>query len=336
MSKSKSRGKKFVSRYPVAASQIYKGDPGPDVLKIPGPDHWLFDPSSPTTFDEVKVRQIDTDGQCSQIIEVLSDTDTDTLWVVDGRETLQNVREVNRRRAKEKRKPVELRLATFKPLAGSESQERDVIAHLVVRNFHRRLPTPSSYALNILLLHRRGHTWEQICQLLHVESDDPKQWCGKRLPIAHCVPEVRAAFDSGELPLAKVWAFGGRAHDGSEALGKTDQLALLRQLREQHAAPSKRRPIAPSVRKKVAAALSNGETSNLCTRDAEAAKVFAAALVYAETGDLKALAEWPGRRQDRQGRGDQAGAEVAQVMSNEDAGRRSRHPRDARIFRQHV
>jgi hypothetical protein len=245
MARKSKTGEKFGPKYGVVAAQFYKNDPGPSRLKIPGPDHFLYDPSSPTTFDEIKVQQIDEDGQCTQVVEVWTDSDNDILWVVDGRETLQNVREANRRRAEEKRELVELRLIPFKPKAASQLAERDVVAHLAVRNFHRRLPTPSSYALNILLLRKKGWEWSKVCQFLHVTSDDPEQWCKKRLPIAHCIDEVRAAFDSGKLSLAKATKFGGRAEDGSWALSRKDQLALLDAERAVKAQPRESRQVTP-------------------------------------------------------------------------------------------
>lgn len=293
MARNPKKGETFKEKYLVGRLQIYKDDPGPGTLRIPGPDHFLYDPSSPKTFDEIKVQQIDADGQCSQVIEVWTDPDNGILWVIDGRETLQNIREVNRRRVESGRDPVSMRLAPYTTLADKDTEEKEAVAHMVVRNFHRRLPTPSSYALNILVLHRKGFTWERICGLLHIESDDPKQWCKKRLPIAYCVEEVRAVFDSGELPLSKAPKFGGRADDGSWALSKKDQLALLAEEREAKAQPRESKQVPPSARKRVVAALTNGESESLCHKDAEAAKAIAAALQYVETGSLKALADWP-------------------------------------------
>lgn len=285
----KKSGEKFTVSYDVEASQIYKSDPGPDKLIIPPPGHFLHDESSPTVVDELKVRQIDADGFCSAIIEVWTDKNKKVLYVLDGRETLATVREVNRRRAEQNREPVQIRMAPV-----SFDTEKEAVAHVAVRNFHRRnVPSPSAYALNIRMQRRAGWSWDKICDFLLIKSDDAEQWCKKRLPLAYAEPEVRRAFDAGELPLSHAPQFGGRAEDGSEAEGRDDQLGLLESLRaEKLAGADKPKGVAAAARKRVRQALLNGETANLCHKDAAAAEVAAATIAYLD-GDRRAFDEWP-------------------------------------------
>lgn len=283
-------GEKFTSKYGVKAQQIYGGDPGPDRLIIPPKGHFLYDESSPTEMNEQKLKQIDADGKAfSAIIEVYTDTSNKKMYVLDGRETLMHVREVNARRALEEpaREPIEI---SIKPVALSE---KEAVAHMDVRNFHRRIPTPSAYALSIRRQRRAGYTWEQICDILLVKSDDPEQWCRRRLPLAYCEPEVRAAIDAGDLPLNSAVQFGGWVEDGSDAGGREEQLGLLEaKLAEKEAGKDRPKAVAAGARKRVHKALLNGETKDLCHRDAEAAKVAAATLGWLE-GDTSAFDEWP-------------------------------------------
>jgi hypothetical protein len=281
-------GPKFTDSYGVKAKQIYSVDPGPERLIIPPIGHFLYDETSPTEVDEQKVKQFDEDGSAfSAVIEVYTDTKNKKLYVLDGRETVMTVREVNRRRALENREPI---LFDIKPVA---INEKEAVAHMAVRNFHRRLPTPSAYALHIRQQRRAGWTWEAICQHLLVKVDDPEVWCRRRLPLAYCEPEVRAAFDNGDLPLNKAVEFGGSAEDGLEAEGREEQLGLLETLlAEKSFRKQAPKPPGKSARKRVRKALLNGETANLCFKDAEAAKVAAATLGWLD-GDAKALDEWP-------------------------------------------
>ncbi len=281
-------GEKFDVKYGVKAAQIYRHDPGPDMLIIPPPGHFLHDESSPVVVDEQKVAQIDSDGKCSAVIEVWTDKNKGVMYVLDGRETLRTVREVNRRRAAEGREPVDIQLAP-QPL-----REKEAVAHVAVRNFHRRnVPTHGTYALNIRMQRKAGWSWDKICDFLLIKSDDPEQWCKKRLPLVHVEPEVRQAFDAGEFPLALAPQFGGRSEDGSDAPGRDEQLCILEQKRAEKLAPAnKPRGVPAAARKRIAKAMLNGETAGLCHRDAEAAKVMAATIAYVD-GDASALDEWP-------------------------------------------
>jgi hypothetical protein len=285
-----SRGPKFSEKYAVSAAQIYKGDPGPDKLVIPPKNHFLYDPSAPTVHDELRVQQIDADGEMTDAIEVWTDPDSDVLYVVDGRARLLDVRECNRRREAEGREPVQ---PSLRPI--SRKEEKDAVARLTIKNFHRRGPTLSAYALNIEINHRAGWSWDRIVQLLHVESEDPEQWCRKRLPLAFCVPEVREAFDSGEFPLGQARHFGGGAVDGSKALGKKEQLALLAQKRAEKQEASeapKPKQVTPKTRERIRAALSNGVRENLCHQDQMFVEGIVAALAFVD-GDVSAFKQWP-------------------------------------------
>lgn len=286
-----SRGEKFVTKYGVQAAQTYCGDPGPEKLRIPPPGHFLYDPDSPTTFDEIKVRQIEADGHMIDDVEVWTDPDKGILWVIDGRDRTLAVREVNRRRAAEGREPVLMRLMPL-PRGTTEQQ---AIARIAIKNLHRRVPKPSTYAHHIRMQRKAGFSWEAIAQHLHIETDDAEQWCRKRLPLAYCEPEVIAAFDSGEFPLSAAPHFGGRNAEGGGALDRVEQLALLEQKRgEKQAVKDNPQPrqVPTKVRERVRAALSNGESANLCHQDQMIAEGFAAALAYV-AGDEDVLKKWP-------------------------------------------
>lgn len=284
-------GEKFAPKYGVAATQGYKGDPGPEKLRIPPPGHFLYDADSPTVFDEIKVRQIDADGHMTDPIEVWTDPDNSILWVIDGRDRLLAVREVNRRRAAERREPVEPYL---KPLPKIMS-EKEVVARISVKNFHRREHRVSSYAMHILAQRKAGWPWEAIAQHLHVKTEDPEQWCRKRLPLAFCEPEVREAFDAGEFRLAVARQFGGGAVDGEGAPNRQQQLALLEEKRQEKLAAKavpKSKQVNPRARERIRHALSNGETQNLTHVDQMRAEGAAAVLAFVD-GDEGALKAWP-------------------------------------------
>lgn len=289
-SRTSQTGEKFASKYKVEATQIYKGDPGADTLLIPPPGHFLYDAAAPTVFDEIKVKQIDADGHMTDAIEVWTDPDVNKMFVVDGRDRLLAVREVNHRRALAGKELVKPHL---KPL-GKLSQ-KEVIARITIKNFHRRPPTPSAYAMHIANQRRAGWDWETVAHHLHITTDDAEQWCKKRLPLAFCEPEVCEAFDAGEFPLSAAPAFGGRNVEGVDALGRKQQLDLLTKRRQEKLAgkdESKPRQVSPKVRERVRAALMNGESANLCHQDKMIAEGVAAALAFVN-GDEGALNKWP-------------------------------------------
>lgn len=278
-------GEKFTKKYGVASAQVYRGDV--ELLKIPSPTHFLYDPTAPKTFDELRVRAIDRDGHMSDPIEIWTDPDTRTMWVLDGRGRRLDVAEVNRRRAEKELEPV---LPLIVPFPGDE---KAAVARLREKNYHRRQPTPSGMALDILALRKAGHSWEACVEALHVESADAEQWCKKLLPLAHCVDEVRAAFDRGDLARGLAHRFGGRAIDGSQKLGKREQLDLLAELTEgRDKKASAPRPVSPAARVRVVAALTNGGAAGMKRADADVARVVAAAFARVG-GDARALDEWP-------------------------------------------
>jgi hypothetical protein len=280
-------GEKFMPKYGVELAQIYKGDP--EKLCIPGPDHPLFDKTAPTTFDELRVREIDRTGKMNDPIEVWTDPDARRLWVVDGRGRTLDVREVNRRRALEGREPVKLLIINF---AGDE---KEAVGRIRVMNYHRRVQKPSDMAIDIHALRKSGWSWDECAAKLHVVVDGAESWAKRLLPLAFCIDEVRAAFDAGEFPRTQAHQFGGKAVDGSEALGKEEQVALLEQKRAEKLMSKeepKQKQLAPKHRMRVSAALLNGASANLSYQDKMIAEGVAAGLALAG-GDGKALDKWP-------------------------------------------
>lgn len=265
----RSGGKKFTEKYGVDAVTIYSGDT--DNLIIPGPDHALYDPSEPTEFDPLRVEEIDRDGKMTTPIEVWTDPDKGILWVLDGRGRLLDVREVNRRRTAEGRELVRPYIVPF------HGTEKDAIARLVVKNCHHRTPKPSAMAAYLLKLRKAGCPWDVCTKKLHVVSDDPEQWGRKLLPLAHCIPEVQAAIDNGDLPRGMAKRFGGSLPDGENALGKKEQLALLDKLTEARMSRAPSSTMGRKSRDRVREALTNGASGNLKGVD----QVYAQAIVSA-------------------------------------------------------
>ena len=281
------RGEKFVDKYGVETYQVYKGSD--EALKIPGPDHPLYDPTAPTTFDPVRVAAIDRDGRMTTPVEIFTDPDAGILWVLDGRGRKLDVQEVNRRRAKEGRDLVKLLIVPF------VGDEKAAVARVREKNYHRRSPTPSGMALDLLALRNKGYEWAACANILHHTTPDPEQWGRKLLPLAYCVEEVRIAIDTEEIPRGKAAKFGGTAPDGSKALGKKEQLALLAELRAAaNAGPAKggASTITTKQRERVHAALTNGASEKLKGADKLVAEVVAATIARLG-GDSKALHEWP-------------------------------------------
>jgi len=284
---SKTGGEKFTAKYGVENASIYKGNP--EALKIPPVDHSLYDPTAPTTFDPIRVEAIDRDGKMTTPIEIYTDPDEGVLWVLDGRGRFLDVKEVNRRRAKEGRELVKPYIVPF------PGDEKAAIARIREKNYHRRSPTQSGMALDLLALRNAGHSWDACAKILHHETDDAQQWGRKLLPLAFCVAEVRAAIDSGELPKGAVSKFGGTALDGLKALGKKEQLELLKELTETKE-KKPRAQVASTVgaksRERVAKVLSNGASAELKSLDKMVAQVVAATMARID-GDTKALKPWP-------------------------------------------
>lgn len=281
--KARSKGLKFTEKYGVESATIYKGAAGGELaaLHIPPKDHPLYDPTAPTTFDELRVRQIDADGHMTTPIEVWTDPDKGLLWVLDGRGRFLDVQEVNRRRAKQGRELVQPYIVPF------HGDEKAAIARVRTKNYYRRAPTLSGMGCDILVLRRADWSWEDTARHLHVETTDAEQWCRRLLPLAFCIPEVRAAFDAKEFPLGLARKFAGSSVEGEEVLGKQAQLDLLAQLRAARAAPkdtTKPRPRPAKVRAQVAEKLRSSANSS--------AQLAAATLAWLD-GDDAALDGWP-------------------------------------------
>lgn len=273
------KGASFTEKYGVDDARIYKGDS--DNLKIPPKGHPLFDSTSPTEFDPLIVAEIDKDGKMTTPIEVWTDADTGTLWVVDGRSRLLAVREVNRLRAKDGREEVKPLIVAF---AGSE---QEAATRLHVKNHHRRLPTPSQYAIGIRELRKLGWPWADCAVKLHYTEGEPEGWCKRTLPLAFCIEEVQDAVDTGKLRQSVATKFGGRALDGSEALSRKDQLELLKEMtaqKERGESAAGPKPVLPKVRARLRTALA-AETD-------ESSKLVLATLAFVD-GDTSALKDYP-------------------------------------------
>lgn len=274
----------FVQKYGVDEARIYKGNV--DALEIPPPGHPLHDPTSPTKFDELRVAEIDKDGKMTTPIEFWASPDEGKLWIVDGRGRKLDIDEVNRRRAKDGREEVKPLLVPF------SGTEQEAVARIRTKNYHRRSPTPSGIAQDILALRNAGYPWAEVAAKLHYTEGEPEGWCKRMLPLAFCVREVQAAFDAGVMPLVRSVKFGGRAVDGSEALGKKAQLELLAEMTAKKASggDKKVKPISNKVRARVQIALEE-TTSFKNTDDKLAAAAIAAALRFV-AGDMSALNGW--------------------------------------------
>lgn len=279
----KKTGEKFTERYHVASATIYKG--APENLRIPGPDHPLYDPTAPTTYDPLRVDAIERDGKMTTAIEVWTEPDTGIMWVLDGRGRLRDVWEVNRRRAKDHRELVEPYIVPF------SGDEKAAVARVREKNYHRRLPTISGMAIDLLALRKAGWDCAKCADILHVETIDPEQWVRKLLPLAHCVPEVRKAIDEGLIPKASARVFGGTGIDGEGKLGPKEQLAKLAEMTAP--APAKPRGVPPKARERVVEALNNGASAKLKGEETLVADVVAATLEYVASGDLVKFTNWP-------------------------------------------
>lgn len=282
---------KFTEKYDVSTATIYKGNP--NSLKIPPKGHPLYDPTAPTTFDVRRVEIIDREGQMTTPIEVWTDPDTGTLWVLDGRGRFLDVQEVNRRRTERKCDLVEPYIVPFN-VAGAD--EKRAIARVREKNYHRRKPTLSGMALDVLALRNAGHSFEDCAKALGESLDAPEQWARKLLPIAFCISDVREAIDSGEFSRSIARKFGGGKLDGSKALGQKEQIALLADMRatqsEGKGATARSKPNG-KAQARVEAALKNGETEDLRKVPEKLVADAAAAALAWIGGDKHAFSRWP-------------------------------------------
>lgn len=291
MTKKNPKGEKFGEKYGVEPAQIYKGDT--EALQIPHAMHPLFDPTAPTTFDEIRVAAIDRDGTMTTPIEVWTDPDEGILWVLDGRGRALDVREVNRRRKERKCDPVKPYIVPFK------GDEKAAIARVREKNYHRRLPTPSGMAVDLSRLRRAGYSWADCATILHKETDNAEKWGRKLIPLAYCIPEVQQAVDAGELPRLIAHRFGGGKTDGSAALSHKAQVALLAEVRKEatkrkEAIAERPKAIPPKARERVVQAFSNGALARFEKKPDEQQVVrVIRATIDRLGGDTKALRHWP-------------------------------------------
>lgn len=290
-------GKKFVDKYGVETAQIYKTKTTTetsdlDKLVIPPPTHALYDPSGNTTFDPLRVKEIDKAGAFYGVIKIWTDPDTDTLYVIDGRGNVHDCREVNRRRKERGAAPISVR---FMPVDCDIQKARE---YVTMYNTHRKGPTPSFYGREIHAYKNLGYAWDRICELLHVESENPEQWCRLYYPLAWCVEEVQAAFDTHKLPVAKAKMFGGTAIDGSKRLGDNAQRDLLKKelakkaAQKSGTAPKPIKTNTASGRLRLAVELVN--TKHLSETDRTMVRFIAAYERYISGGEKTALDFVPG------------------------------------------
>jgi ParB family chromosome partitioning protein len=283
------KGQKFTAKYGVKTANIYRATDDTRSVKIPPLDHPLYDASAPTAFDPRRVAAIDRDGTMTDPIEVWTDPDSGILWVLDGRWRWLDVEEVNRRRRESGRDLVEPYLVPF------PGDERAAVARVREKNYHRRVPPISTVAVDLLVLRKRGYSWAQCVDILHQDVGDPDRWGRGLLPLAHCIEEVRAAVDAGYLARGAARRFGGTAPDGSKALGRREQLALLDELLASGRSPGRQPRVAslgPRQRERVRDALTNGVSEHLKGLHRVVAEVVAATLARVG-GDAKALKAWP-------------------------------------------
>jgi hypothetical protein len=291
---SRLRGEKFVDKYAtnkfeVATATIYKVDP--DLLKIPGRDHPLYDPTAPTVFDELRVRAIDRDGHMNDPIEVWTDPDIRSLWVLDGRGRTLDVREVNRRRREDspKREPIQVVVTVY-----PGKDEKAAVKRVFEKNYHRRQALPSHMAEALRKMRQRGVSFEDAAAALHVETENAEAWGRLLLPLAYCCPEVQAAIDAGEIPRTSARRYGGSAPDGSKALGRGEQVNLLEKALEGKKDAAKTRPdaIGSKQRERLCAVLANGGVEKLKGADLIAALAVRGTLARL-SGHKGALDRWP-------------------------------------------
>lgn len=284
------RGQKFVDKYQgLETANLYKDTGDFESVRIPGSDHFLYDPTAPTKFDELRVQQLDSDGHMTTPIEVWTDPDTGILWVLDGRGRFLDVQECNRRRAKEGRDLIKPYLVPFR------GDEKQAVARVRIKNYHRRAPTVSGTAVDLKALRDAGWSWEECARQLHVDTKDAEQWGRKLMPLAFCIAPVREAIDKGDLPKSVAAKFGGTAIDGSKALGKKQQEMLLDVMLSSKGNGKKEKQVktvAPKQRQRIREALSDVSVNRLRGNYPEIARAVAAAIAFVD-GDAKALGAWP-------------------------------------------
>ena len=281
---------KFTAKYGVSTANIYKGNP--DSMRIAPPGHKYHDATSSSEHDELLIAAIERYGLMNTPIEVLTDPDNGILWIVDGRRRWLATQEVNRRRAEQGREPVEPYITPFSRKNGSRPSEAEVVARIREKNYHRRVPTVSGMAVDLIAMRDAGCTWQQCIDALHVQSVDPEQWGRKLLPLGRCEPEVRAAVDARQIPRTAARLFGGSAADGSDALGRQGQLDLLAQMiaaKTTEKGSSEARPMTTAARERVVERLSNGAVEKLPEFEQSIARAIVAYECFTTGGIAEAL-----------------------------------------------
>lgn len=228
-------GVKFVKKYRVRLGSAYEADP--DDLVIPPPGHFLHDPDGSEGHDEVRVAAIDKTGKYVGAIPIWSDPDSGKLLVIDGRGNVLDCREVNRRRRARGDEPIGITVSRH---PGTQEEAED---HVAMRNFLRKRPGAAHTAREIMRYHRMGRSWERIAEILGLHVDE--KGLRRMVPLAYCQPEVIAAVEERRIPASFARRFGGRAMNGSSALGREEQIALLESVlaeRQEKKAARKARP----------------------------------------------------------------------------------------------
>lgn len=286
------RGLKFDAKYGVGQRQIYQCDPAK--LVIPPPGHPLHDRDGHAAFVPRIVEEIDRDGEFAGTVTVWSDADESKLYVIDGRGTVLNVSEVNRRRVERGDEEIPINFFRF---AGDLDR---AVEHVRLRNFHRKRPTPSHIAREALELRRLGKTPGRICDILDVTPMpvDTERWFKTQIPLAWCVKEVADAIDAGKIPRGTARRFGGSKTDGSLRLGDEEQRRLLTAMLtgEEDGArekPGRKAQTPRAIRLEVASRLANGHATHLGVDDLKIARAIAAAIRRLDGGERKALAYLP-------------------------------------------
>lgn len=131
----------------------------PSAFTIPPKGHYLHDPARRTFFEEARVQSIMEFGMDQQIHVV---NDGGVLYVQRGGKRVIDGQEAERR-CKAKHKPVPLfpyRLVKMEEIVSRDMQ--------TIENFHRQIPTPADYALEVARMRRQSYPDNRVCYLLRI------------------------------------------------------------------------------------------------------------------------------------------------------------------------
>lgn len=98
-----------------------------------------------------------------------------------------------------------------------------------MKNFLRKRPGLAHVAREITRYKRLGRSWARIAEILNLQGDGERE-LKARIPIAYCIPEVVEAIETKQISVKRARKFGGAAWDGSGALGREEQIALLAEM----------------------------------------------------------------------------------------------------------